>query len=119
MRRPSKLQEELVRAYVIEKLTNALNILATGSGDVRERVADAVVACHTLRERDFPDGLRDDWRWIFNEATKLGPDEDPSGRIWAGSAHNTMRNRRKSTGRKIAQRIWSLYWAVRDGTPYD
>jgi hypothetical protein len=120
MRRPSKFEEALARAYVIEKMTNALNILATGSGDVRERVADALVACHTLRERDFPDGrLRDDWRWIFHEATKLGPDEDSSGRIWAGSAHSTMRNRRKSTGRKIAQRFWSLYWAIKDTPPYD
>ena len=55
---------EFERDYALEKLTNALHLRVTGRGDVRERVADAFFACHTLRERIFPQELRGDWRWI-------------------------------------------------------
>jgi len=68
---------ELERDYAVEKLTNALHLPVTGRGDVRERVTDAFFACHTLRERNFPPELYDDWRWIEREVTKHGPLSTP------------------------------------------
>ena len=43
-RRKANEEKPLVHAYVLEKLTNALHILAIGRGDVRQRVGDAYLA---------------------------------------------------------------------------
>jgi hypothetical protein len=113
-----KQQAELERAYALEKLTVALHCLVTGSGDVRERVGDAFFACHTLRERNFPQELRADWRWIEREVTKHGPLVDFRGEVYVSSAANTMRRRRRTTVAKIAERFWKLYWAMSENRQY-
>ena len=46
--------------YVIEKLTNAMDALTTGCGDVRPRVKNAFWLMHTLQESDFPDNMKED-----------------------------------------------------------
>jgi hypothetical protein len=104
---------------VIEKLATALHILVTGRGDARERVEDAVFACHTLRVRDFPEKLQKHWRWIEHETTKFGPYRDKSGQILTGSVRNTISKRKNSTASKIAKRFWDLYWAMSDNVPCD
>lgn len=91
--------------YTVGKLTDALRILATGKGDVRERVANAYLACIYLKASDdFPEELRSEWKWIEDQVTKYGAAED------------TMRRRRRATAVKIAQRMWRLYWSMSDNT---
>ena len=104
--------------YVIEKLTDAMDALTTGRGDVRSRIKNAYSLMHTLRESDFPDNLREDWVWIHNEITKRGPLLGPNGEIWLGSVENTMRNIRNKTGQRIAQRISKLYWEISKNERY-
>lgn len=43
--------------YTWEKLDNAVDALATGKGRIGDRMATAMLCCHTLRanEEDFPD----------------------------------------------------------------
>ena len=113
---------QLTRAYVLEKLTNALHILATGRGDARHRVADAMFACHTLRLKDFPKPLQKDWSWIERETTKFGPLRNrwsAENEVMIGSVDHTMRNRTNATASKIAKRLWVVYWAVSDNTQYE
>jgi hypothetical protein len=102
----------------VEKLTNALHLLVTGRGDVRERVAAAFFACHTLRERNFPQELRADWCWIEREVTKHGPLVDFRGEVYVDSVANTMSRRRRATAAKIAERFWKLYWAMSENRQY-
>lgn len=109
----------LVSDYVREKLMNALHVLATHKEDVRERVGDAFLVCHTLQPEDFPPSLRDDWIWITQQVTRSGPVEGPDGKIWRGSVENTMKRIQRETGRKIASRIWELYWATSRNTRYE
>ena len=104
--------------YVIEKLTDAMDALTTGCGDVRSRVKNAFWLMHTLQERDFPDNLKEDWLWIHGEITKRGPLLGPDGEIWLGSVENTMRNIRNKTGQRIAQRISTLYWEISNNEKY-
>lgn len=104
--------------YVIEKLTDAMDALTTGRGDVRSRIKNAYSLMHTLRESDFPDNLREDWVWIHNEITKRGPLLGPNGEIWLVSVENTMRNIRNKTGQRIAQRISKLYWEISKNERY-
>jgi hypothetical protein len=112
--------KKIVRTLVVEKLTHALHILATGKGDARQRVGHAYLACHTLTEKSFPPELVKDWQLITKEVTKLGPIVDGVGNVVVGSAENTMRNRRMTSAAaaKIAQRIWRLYWAVSENEEY-
>jgi hypothetical protein len=111
-------QAELERAYAMEKLTIALHCLVTGSGDVRERVGDAFFACYTLRERNFPPELYDDWRWIERAVTKRGPLIDHRGEVFVGSIANTMMRVRRKTAKRIAERFWKLYWAMSDNRQF-
>lgn len=104
--------------YVVEKLTNALKCLATHPGDARERVAAAYLACHTLGEEDFPVEFKKDWIWLEKELTKYGPLADPYGRIIRGSVENTMSRVRKTTGAKIAKKIYDLYWGMSNNQLY-
>lgn len=46
--------------YTYEKLSTAIQCLATHPGDARERLADAFLAFHTRTEKDFPQEYRKD-----------------------------------------------------------
>lgn len=105
-------------SHAVEKLTIVLECLATHPGDARERVASAYSLCSHLRVDELPEKCRKDWEWITREITKRGPFRDSLGRVWKGSAENTMENVRKSTGAKIAKKFYALYWAVSENRPY-
>lgn len=100
--------------YACEKLFVAIETMATGSGDVRERLNDAFMSFHTLKEDDFPVELRDDWRWVIDQLTRFGPVLDHNGEIYKGSVEHTMQRIRRSTGSKIAKRIFQLYYKLED-----
>ena len=104
--------------YVIEKLTNAMDVLAMGRGDVRSRLRDAYLCMHTLKETDFPNDLKKDWTWIIEKLTQRGPLVGPDDKIILGSVGNTMRSIRNKTGQKIAQRISNLYWEISNNKKY-
>lgn len=104
--------------YTVEKLAGAIHCLATHSGDVRQRLVCAYQCFHTLTENDFPPELQSDWLWIKNELSKFGPRLNHQGEVYMSSVNNTMSRIRKATGTKIAERIYALYWAVSDKTPY-
>lgn len=104
--------------YALEKLTNALECLATHPGDVRERLVSAHMCFHTLNVSDFPVECQADWRWIMSELTKFGPLYDHKGDIYKGSVQNTMARVRETTAEKIAKRIFQLYWTISDNQPY-
>ena len=104
--------------YTVEKLTGAIDCLATHPGDVRERLSCAYIGFHTLAESDFPPELQADWRWVMKELNKYGPRLNHKGEVWIGSVDNTMRKVRKATGSKIAKKIYALYWAVSENQPY-
>ena len=105
-------------SHAIEKLTNALECLATHPGDVRKRVASAYLLCAHLSLEELPEKCREDWKWIVKEITKRGAFTLMDGRVWRGAAENTMQQVRKSTGAKIAKRFYKLYWEVSKNEPY-
>ena len=94
------------RAYVIEKLTNALDALITGPGDVRSRLITAPHCMSSLRENDFLNHLISDWPWIKHELTKFSSVENTIGRIYY------------KTGVKIAKRISEIYWEISNNEKY-
>jgi hypothetical protein len=104
--------------YAIEKLTTALECLATHRGEVRERLMAAFLIFHALEEKDFPPKYQHKWTWIIKELTKYGPEQDCTGEVWRGSVKNTMRRIHRSTASKIAKEIYELYWNISANKPY-
>jgi hypothetical protein len=96
-------------AYAHEKLLVALESLATGAGDVRERLASAFLSFHPVREDDFPPRLRSDWRWVMHQLTRYGPLVDENGKVYRGSVENTMQKIKRVTGVRIAKKLLHLY----------
>lgn len=95
--------------YAYEKLLTALDSLATGAGDVRERLLNAFWSFHPLKEEHFPANLQADYRWVMKELTKFGPVLDHAGAVRVGSVENTLKRIRRTTGVKIAERLLHLY----------
>jgi hypothetical protein len=57
-------------SYAYEKLLISVDFLATGAGDIRERLFLVFQDLCFLAEADFPDHLRSDWLWIVNQMTR-------------------------------------------------
>lgn len=106
-------------SYAVEKLTDALECLATLPGDVRERLLVAYECIVPLEEIDLPAYLHKDWQWVFQQLTRYGPVFDHKGVLREGSVQHTLRRIKNSTGSKIAQRIYQIYWSVSKNTQYE
>jgi hypothetical protein len=98
--------------YAHEKLLVALESLATGPGDVRERLLGAYQTFYPLKESHFPQHLRKDFRWVLEQMTKHEPIYDYKGRLDRGSVEQTLRRIKNVTGVKIATKIYRLYHAL-------
>lgn len=99
--------------YVLEKLTNTVDLLATHPGDARARLNAAYLTFHTLTPEDFPLEHQAKWAWVMAEMVKFGPlVSEFNGEVWRGAVDNTMRRIRKSTAANIAKVIYELYWAI-------
>ena len=92
-----------------EKLSDAEYKLATGEGDVRQRLRRAFTVLNRLRSEDLPPELRAEWRAVIAEMTRLGPEKDIDGTVWRSAINHTMSRIRNRTGSKIAQRIHRMY----------
>lgn len=95
--------------YAREKLFSAIQVLATLPGDVRSRLLSAYAGFHPVKEDDFPDKLKKDWRWIEKSLTKCGPVYDHKGDVAVGSIENTLKRMQNRTGKKIAERLFHLF----------
>lgn len=95
--------------YALEKLSIALRSLATGAGDVRNRLRSAYLTFHPVKERDFPPHLQADWRWVMAQLTRFGPIMNHKGEVGTGSVDHTLSRIKNSTGTKIAEKIFDLH----------
>jgi hypothetical protein len=95
--------------YAYEKLLTALSSLATGPGDVRSSLYNAYLSFSTLKESNFPEHLREDFRWVLSQMTKFPPHYLPGGNMVRGSVEETMRRIKRSTGVAIAEHLLHLY----------
>lgn len=104
---------------VLERVTLAVEALCVGSGDVRSRLRTAL-SDHLvpLRPTDFPVDLQDSFQELMRLATKYdASDLDktfplPNGRSHSqheGRIQSTMRRIRRSTGAKMARKLWDLH----------
>ncbi len=86
----------------------AVQILATGSEDIKDRLIGAGAVFLSVPPEGVPEELRSDIEWIHNQLTRFSP-------IGAeGNLRATMRSIRKKTGVKIAHRILYVYDRLRN-----
>jgi hypothetical protein len=99
---------EMSIEYAQEKLMVAVGVLATGTGRLQERLADAALsALIRLKPDDFPEGdLRRKFSGIIDDLT-YAPAQGEEGRIAA-----TLKLTNDDDAREIAKRIVSLYHAI-------
>jgi hypothetical protein len=105
-------------SHTLEKLTNAIKILATDPGDARKRTAHAFLELSSVQTRDFPPDLQNDWELLERQMTKCDPLLNHKGEVWRGSVENTMSRVRNSTAASLAKKIWDLYWALTENKLY-
>jgi hypothetical protein len=56
--------------YAREKFANAVSIMASGTGLLKERLYDAFLEFSQVADNDIPEHLRAEYRWIREELTK-------------------------------------------------
>ena len=96
-----------------EKLLGAVHRLAVGEGDVRSRLISAHWFLSQLSARDFPEELRESWQEVMSDLTKRGPVLSAEGEVLKPACKHTMSRSRNSTGRKIAEKIYSLHTDIK------
>lgn len=106
-------------SYTVEKLTGALECLATHPGDARHRIAAVYSQIHMLHEDDFPAYLMKDWLWTIEQITRFGPLTDESGSVIRDALENTVRKSKNASASKIAKCLYKLYWAISRNTEYE
>ena len=105
-------------SYAREKLGVAIETMAIGEGDVRQRLLQAYMSFHPLNSNHFPQEFQERWEWIEKQITKFGPEYDYKGEPVVGSVENTMKKIRKATGTKIAVELYALNWELHNNEKY-
>jgi hypothetical protein len=96
------------RFYALEKLTDAVDALATGAGRVQERLGHAAIHLVRVRPEDIPDeNLRRVFAGVMDDLSYAQAQGDDEGNIRA-----TMRLTDDEDARAIARRIVDLYHEV-------
>jgi len=107
-----------INIYIREKLNHAIECLATGKGNIKQRLEDAYYIYHPLLTDDFPKALQKDYEWVIKEMTKFGPKLKDDGTVFKGAVPHTMQRIRNNTGEKIAKRIYFLYCEMNNNENY-
>ena len=95
--------------YALGKIVRAVETLATGTGQVRWRVADALTEMTSVREADMPtEELRSLYKTIIGRGTKRSPSPAERKVNGWGSLHATADHTRNSTATKTASLIVQL-----------
>lgn len=98
--------------YASQNMLKALYSLATGPGDVRERLLTAYGNFWVLNEDHFPEHLRADFRYVTKELNKFGPVYDHHGNMVNDAVKETLRRIKRSTGVKIAHKLVHLHFEL-------
>lgn len=99
-------------SYAREKLISAVHNLAEGTGTIQQRLWDAYLAFHTLRETDFPEDLKSDWTEIHDSLTEEEPTYNDKGEPIVGKVENTLKKMSNETASELASKITSLYYMI-------
>jgi hypothetical protein len=96
-----------------DRLWRAMNVLACGEGDVRERVSDACQLLEGINPREMPLDSYLQMKSIIDEVGRDGPlVSNADGSMLIDKFKNTSKRRKNKTYTTYARRIWKLYEAI-------
>ena len=98
--------------YAKEKIGSAVHILATGRGGIKQRIWDAYMQFHPLRETDFPDDLKPKWNELHDRLTSEEPSYDSKGEVTNGRVQNTLNKLTDDECVEIAELIVDLEFEI-------
>ena len=95
-------------AYAREKIGVAADRLATGTGNIKERIFQAYLSFHTLSLEDFPEELQEEWSFIINTLTSVDATYDTKGEVTKGKVENSLLEMDEVTCQDVASNIIEL-----------
>lgn len=98
--------------YAHQLLSQTVDLLATGAGDVRSRLLEAYSVFNPLTPEHFPEPLRKDFEWVMKKLAKCGPYINTEGEIIKGAVQVSLEQMRNSTGVKIAKKLLQLHYDI-------
>src|SRR5258706_1030933 len=100
-------QQKMSIDYATFQFRGAVRGMAVGEGDVRARLRGAYNVIYPVRPSELPPPLDAHLAWIIAELTKR-----EARHPWEGTVEATLAQIRRSTGRKIAERILVIAHAL-------
>ena len=91
-------------AYMYGKLSEAIGILITNHGEVKNRVWLASPQIFSVQASGVPESLHSDIQWIQAQMTRFPADD-----IYQTALRATYQRTRNVTAGRIATRLWKLY----------
>ncbi len=88
--------------YAYSNISEAVEIMATHPGSIKDRLVAAYNKFSPVTEKDFPDELKADYKWVIEKLTKKDPIFDE------GSVRATLYGMHTKTAVKIAEKILYL-----------
>lgn len=98
--------------YAHQLLSQTVDSLAVGPGDVRSRLLNAYQIFHPLTPEHLPEHLRDDFKWVMNQLTSRDPRTNSVGDVFKSNVQVSLEHMKNSTGAKIAERLLRLHYAI-------
>ena len=95
--------------YALQKLRLAIDILATGEGETKERMRSAYPSeLHLIQDDDVPERLKNRWIGIRKAILGKGPRRNTSGEVYVSAIDNTLKRRWRRTVAKAASDMIDL-----------
>ena len=88
---------------VIFKFYEAVNDLATGQGDVRNRLQSTALNLFVLSDKEIPEEIKQSFQQYKTQMTRFKAEYDE------GDIAATMKRIKNSTGQKIAELVFEMY----------
>jgi hypothetical protein len=107
------------RVHAAKCLTDAIETLATGTGDVRSRLLAASMSFLTTQRDDFPEEKRGLWDEVMKTIGRFEPYFETRSGAFLNTPKNTARVMKNVTAQRAAQQIWELYWSVSENRRYE
>jgi hypothetical protein len=99
-------------SYAKEKIGSAVHILATGRDGIKERIWDAYMQFHPLKETNFPDDLKSKWNDLYNRLTSEEPTYNSNGEVTNDRVQNTLKKLTDDECVDIAELIVDLDFEI-------
>jgi hypothetical protein len=98
--------------YAHQLLSQTVDCLAIGPGDVRSRLLKAYDIFNPLTVKHFPEHLGSEFAWVERQLNRHSPYLNPDGTTRKGSVEVSLSRMKNSTGSKIAQTLLHLHRAI-------